>query len=485
MNRQQKKKLNRQYKRITRKKIISKSYPLILLCIATVFFVSSFFDIVARYKISELEDKMSKYKNCYFFIKDWDMVNLWIGERINKISEEEISSTDKFEPYFEQWRDEIMGKDGSKYEIVGTQAVSGNNRIVSSGNYDYTYKEGRGFSDNVNEVILIRGKGKIGDVIEINNSKLTIVGIADENVYLSGTFSYYTKHGFASLLGYFNEDRKSNLYILNPKNTEFDSLVSRGVYCFDATAYTDEELNKIKEYGRIYTFPELSSMSNLVLDMSIPIFVISFLVLIASYVAYLRLVRNVIARELYIYRLYGVSCKGFLRRIKYNPILVFALGIALGKMNASQIIIPELLYVMVAIIILVYIIANYEFGKYDKKVSKKRLCEKYEALFYELSILENIEYLYELKEIKTNINMIKLLRDLTISDYIYDKPEILSNYHKCTLMFVREVVLDENDTMEVEDFWVKCTVDEHERAGLVVEKIEKLLWKKVEVEWAY
>ena len=160
------------------------------------------------------------------------------------------------------------------------------------------------------------------------------------------------------------------------------------------------------------------------------------------------------------------------------------LGAFLGTIFSSAAMTMYVILVQILIVI-AFIAAMLIFKKYDAVAVKKIQCEKCEAIFNNLSILDNIEYIYNLKNIKNNVNAQRLLRVIPVTPNIYDLPETLDYYNTCTLCFLREVAISMDEVIYVDDFWKNCSRDEHKRAEHIVELTESYVNKDIKVDWMY
>ncbi|MBR6697829.1 MAG: hypothetical protein IKL73_06120 [Lachnospiraceae bacterium] len=473
------KELKLQYKKIFRKKLISKSYALIPIGIAAALFALNILNAFIAFDVKKIKGNMSNYDNCYFFVQDFYKVGEFLTKDITHITDEErkqgiFNLANKVYP---SWRESIMGTDISKYDLVGLQVSGKEHEIVSSGHFTYT-----NFSEDVNEVVCVKGNSKIGDIIEINGCQLKVIDVVLKDIYFQGTFSGKYELNFAKMLGYEKDTSAKNLYILHPKNTALETQTTRAVYCFNPLDYTQEEMAKMEEYGKIYSFAQLEN--GCPKQMSLFIGIVSYVLLVAFYVMYLVVMRNAIKKELYIFRLYDIPYNKFLNRLHYNACIVMFLSAYLGAIFSSVV---TMMYVILVQILLVvaFIIAILIFKKYDAVAVKKIQCEKCEAIFNNLSILDNIEYIYNLKNIKNNVNAQRLLRVIPVTPNIYDLPETLDYYNTCTLCFLREVAISMDEVIYADDFWKNCSRDEHKRAEHIVELTESYVNKDIKVDWMY
>ncbi|MBE5963594.1 MAG: hypothetical protein E7252_01470 [Lachnospira sp.] len=474
------KELKLQYKKIFRKKLISKSYALIPIGIAAALFALNILNAFIAFDIKKIKGDMSNYENCYFFVQDFYEVDEYLMKDITEVTDEEKKEgiLNVAGKGYAAWRESIMGSDMSKYDLLGIQTSSDNYEIVSSGHYSYT-----DFSEDVNEVVCIKGNSKVGDIIEINGCKLKVIGIAKPEVYFQGSFVIKDKLNFTKMVGDIKNEDSKNLYILNPKNTELDTRFTQTVYCFNPLDYTQEQMAKMEEYGKIYSFAQLEK--GCPKQMSLFIGIVSYVLLVAFYVMYLVVMRNAIKKELYIFRLYDIPYNKFLNRLHYNACIVMFVCAYIGALFSEVISYSIYLFVTLALLVVAFIIVMLIFKKYDAVAAKKIQCERCEAIFNNLSILDNIEYIYKLKNIKNNVNAQRLLRVIPVTPDIYDLPEILDYYNTCTLCFLREVAISMDEVIYVDDFWKNCSRDEHKRAEHIVELTESYVNKDIKVDWMY
>ncbi len=474
-----KKELKLQYQKITRKKLILKSYLLVPIGVFAALFVMNFIDAVTLLKVRALKNTMSNYENSYFFVQDMGRVGDFLDDNTSYITDEELKQgvSQVTEDAYVKFRETIMGTDTGKYDLVGLQTTDGKHKIVSSGNYSYT-----NFSEDVNEVVCIKGKSKVGDIVEINGRKLKVIDVVHKDVYLNGTF-YNENTNWVSMLGIALDEIGYNLYILHPKNTQLDAYLTQTIYCFNPLDYEQEQIAEMEKYGKIYTFAQL--------DKGTPKFiavigsVLFFMLLVSAYILYLEIAKNAIKRELYILKLYDISYSRFINRLRYNAWLVIFLGALIGVLSRRFKCEAYWLLVALALLTAACFIAGFIAKKYDAVLLKEKMCDKCESTFAELNILENVEFIYMLKDVKNTVDIPRLLRAIPFTNNIYDGPKTLDYYRTCTLIFLREIAISTDEVIYVDDFWKNCSKEEHERAARIVELADSYINKDIKVDWMY
>lgn len=240
---------------------------------------------------------------------------------------------------------EIYGED---YEDI----VSSSQLFASHINWNLA--EGKGFTDNPNEVILLGNKGyyQIGDIIEIKNGddeiicQCEVVGINRYPVFLDENGNIGTEYDenddfmciipFAFITGNYKNDVDGETMFLNPKNPlayNYDNKNVNYIFTTKSNIRNNKEVfGEFAEYGELNLVSELQQNKISFWDRDESILEICLLIIFICGVIvhnYLSIVRN--QREYGIYYMLGMSWSKLVALLSLQNIFAFVCGFLLGS----------------------------------------------------------------------------------------------------------------------------------------------------------
>ncbi|MCM1398062.1 MAG: hypothetical protein NC225_01120 [Clostridium sp.] len=238
--------------------------------------------------------------------------------------------------------DEIFGEDYG--EVISSSQLFATH-------INWNLSEGKGFTDNPNEVILLGNKGfyQIGDIISIKNiddeiiCQCTVVGINKYPVFLrkqgGGGYEYDKYDDFKVYIPYmdmianYRNDIYGETLFLNPKNPLAYNYNPPNVsYIFADEPNNTEVFNEFTEYGRLDLVSDLQNEKISFWDRDESILEICLLIIFICGVIvhnYLTIVRN--QREYGIYYMLGMSWCKLVALLSLQNIFAFVCGFLLGS----------------------------------------------------------------------------------------------------------------------------------------------------------
>lgn len=239
---------------------------------------------------------------------------------------------------------EIYGED---YEDI----VSSSQLFATHINWNLS--EGKGFTDNPNEVILLGNKGyyQIGDTISIKNiddeiiCQCEVVGINRYPVFFSEGIKLGTKDEdddfkcqitCYSLMENYRNDVDGETLFLNPKNPlayKYDSENVNYIFTTKSDIPNNKEVfREFAEYGELDLVSELQQNKISFWDRDESILEICLLIIFICGVIvhnYLSIVRN--QREYGIYYMLGMSWSKLVALMSFQNVFAFIFGFLLGS----------------------------------------------------------------------------------------------------------------------------------------------------------
>ncbi|MDE6025039.1 MAG: ABC transporter permease [Lachnospiraceae bacterium] len=219
---------------------------------------------------------------------------------------------------------------------------------------NWNLAEGKGFTDNPNEVILLGNKGyyQIGDIIEIKNDdgeiicQCEVVGINRYPVFLEENGNIGTEYDeyddfvctipFAFVTGNYRNGVDGETMFLNPKNALAYEYGSKNVsYIFTTQSDISDKkdaFREFEEYGELNLVSELQKRKMSFWDMDTAILDVCLLIIFICGVIvhnYLSIVRN--QREYGIYYMLGMSWNKLVVLLSLQNIFAFVCGFLLGS----------------------------------------------------------------------------------------------------------------------------------------------------------
>ncbi|MCM1171517.1 MAG: hypothetical protein NC393_05240 [Clostridium sp.] len=230
--------------------------------------------------------------------------------------------------------------------------------IVSSSQLFATHikwnlSEGKGFTDNPNEVILLGNKGyyQVGDTISIKNiddeiiCQCEVVGINRYPVFFSDGINLGTKNEdddfkcqitCYSLMKNYRNDVAGETLFLNPKNPwayKYDSKNVNYIFSTKSNIPNNKEVfGEFKEYGELDLMSELQQNKISFWDRDESILEVCLLIIFICGVIvhnYLSIVRS--QREYGIYYMLGMSWSKLVALLSLQNVFAFVCGFLLGS----------------------------------------------------------------------------------------------------------------------------------------------------------